>query len=73
MPAGPCLIRSGEWLLAPEVNGLYASWLFSETAAQEERILQRIYYRLRASAAALLDSADGLWAAVMLPFMPELA
>ncbi|KWX77797.1 hypothetical protein AMQ84_11160 [Paenibacillus riograndensis] len=73
MPAGPCLIRSGEWLLAPEINGLYASWLFSETAAQEERILQRICYRLRASAAALLDSADGLWTAVMLPFMPELA
>ncbi|OKP86208.1 hypothetical protein A3844_14160 [Paenibacillus helianthi] len=73
LPAGPCLIRSGEWLFAPEVNELYAGWLFSETAEQEERILQRIYYRLRASAAALLESADGAWAAVTLPFMPELA
>ncbi|MNC35328.1 hypothetical protein D3C75_838090 [compost metagenome] len=73
LPAGPCLIRSSEWLQAPEVNELYASWLFSETGVQAERILQRIYYRLRVSAAALLDSADGLWAAVMLPFMPELA
>ncbi len=73
LPAGPCLIRSGEWLLAPGVNELYANWLFNETAEQEERILQRIYYRLRASAAALLESADGVWTAVMLPFMPELA
>ncbi|MBW4083729.1 hypothetical protein [Paenibacillus sp. S150] len=72
LPAGPCLIRSGEWLLAPEVSELYAGWLFSEDKAQEERMLQRIYYRLRASAAALLESADGVWAAVMPPFMPEL-
>lgn len=40
---------------------------------QAERILQRIYHRLRAAAADLLESADGVWAAVTLPYTAELA
>ncbi|WP_019908363.1 hypothetical protein [Paenibacillus sp. HW567] len=72
-PAGPCLIRSEEWLLAPELAGLHDAWLTCEDEVQAERILQRIYYRLRASSAALLESADGIWAAVTLPCTPELS
>lgn len=72
-PAGPCLIRGEAWLLAPELAGLYSSWMASGDEVQDERILQRIYYRLRAAAAALVESADGIWAAVALPYTPELA
>ncbi|WP_156118742.1 hypothetical protein [Paenibacillus sp. FSL P4-0081] len=72
-PAGPCLIRSEEWLLEPELAALYSSWMSCGDEGQAERILQRIYYRLRAAAAALLESADGVWAAVALPYTPELA
>lgn len=72
-PAGPCLIRSEEWLLEPELAALYSSWMSCGDEGQAERILQRIYYRLRAAAAALLESADGVWAAVALPYAPELA
>ncbi|KAI7249178.1 hypothetical protein KC345_g11769, partial [Hortaea werneckii] len=72
-PAGPCLIRGEEWLLDPEFAGLYAGWMSSADEEQAERILQRIFYRLRAAAAVLLESADGVWAAVALPYTPELA
>ncbi|MDF9843091.1 hypothetical protein M2105_004258 [Paenibacillus sp. PastF-1] len=72
-PAGPCLIRSEEWLQTPELAGLYECWLYSEDALQAERTLQRIYYRLRAASAALLESADSIWAAVTLLHTPELA
>ncbi|WP_249900791.1 hypothetical protein [Paenibacillus sp. PK3_47] len=72
-PAGPCLIRSEEWLLTPELTGLYDSWLSAADPLLEERILQRIYYRLRAAAAGLLESGDGAWAAVTLIYTPELA
>lgn len=72
-PAGPCLIRSEEWLHTPELAGLYESWLDSEDECQAERTLQRIYYRLRAAAAALLESADGVWAVVTLLYTRELA
>ncbi|AIQ54909.1 hypothetical protein [Paenibacillus sp. FSL R7-0331] len=72
-PAGPCLIRSEEWLQTPELAGLYECWLNSEDALQAERSLQRIYYRLRAASAALLESADSIWAAVTLLHTPELA
>lgn len=71
-PAGPCLVRGEEWLQAPELSGLYESWLFCEDDSQAERILQRIGYRLRASTAALLESADGDWAAVTLVYEPQL-
>lgn len=72
-PAGPCLIRGEEWLLEPELAALYSGWLSCADEGQAERILQRIYYRLRAAAGALLESADGIWAAVALPYTPELA
>lgn len=72
-PAGPCLIRSEEWLQTPELAGLYECWLYSEDTLQAERTLQRIYYRLRAASAALLESADSIWAAVTLLHTPELA
>lgn len=72
-PAGPCLIRSEEWLMEPELAALYSSWMSCGDEGQAERILQRIYYRLRAAAATLLESADGVWAAVALPYTPELA
>ncbi|WNS42948.1 hypothetical protein [Paenibacillus sp. MMS20-IR301] len=73
LPAGPCLIRGEEWLFTPELAELYSSWLASSDEVQAERILQRIYYRLRAAAAALLESADGVWSAIVLPYTPELA
>lgn len=46
-PAGPCLIRSEEWLLEPELAALYSSWMSCGDEGQAERILQRIYYRPR--------------------------
>lgn len=64
--AGPCLIRSEEWLLEPELFCLYENWLSSEDEVQAARILQRISYRLRAATAELLESPDGEWAAVTL-------
>jgi hypothetical protein len=73
VPAGPCLIRSEEWLYTPELAGLYDCWLNSEDEFQADRTLQRIYYRLRAASAALLESADGVWAAITLLYTPELA
>ncbi|GGF89511.1 hypothetical protein GCM10010912_38320 [Paenibacillus albidus] len=73
LPAGPCLIRSETWLLAPKLAELYASWLFAEEEPLAERLLQRMYYRLRAEASALLESPDGDWAAVTVLFTPELA
>ncbi|QSF44509.1 hypothetical protein [Paenibacillus tianjinensis] len=73
LPGGPCLIRSEEWLQTPELAGLYECWLNSEDEFQAERTLQRIYYRLRAVSAALLESADGAWAAVTLLYTQELA
>lgn len=72
-PAGPCLVRSEEWLRTPELATLMESWLASEDERQAERVLQRIYYRLRAEAAALLESPEGDWAVVTLLFTPELA
>lgn len=63
---GPCLIRSEEWLLEPELFCLYETWLSCEEEQQANRILQRISYRLRAAAEELLESADGEWAAVTL-------
>ncbi|NQX48532.1 hypothetical protein HQN87_24685 [Paenibacillus tritici] len=72
-PAGPCLIRAEEWLLEPELAALYSSWMSCAEDGQAERILQRIYHRLRAAAGVLLESADGVWAAVALPYTPELA
>lgn len=71
--AGPCLIRSEEWLLEPELFCLYENWLSSEDELQANRILQRIYYRLQAAATALLESPDGEWAAVTLLHPEELA
>lgn len=71
-PSGPCLIRTEEWLKAPELAGLYNSWLSSVDDVQAERTLQRIYYWLRAATVALLDSADGAWVAVTLLRTPEL-
>lgn len=73
MPGGPCLIRSEEWLHAPELAELYNRWLSETDEAVSERMLQRIYYRLRASASALLESAEGMWSAVTLLQPPELA
>ncbi|MFE4714039.1 hypothetical protein ACFRAM_24650 [Paenibacillus sp. NPDC056722] len=73
IPAGPCLIRSEEWLQAPELTSLYDSWLASEDGPAADRALQRIYYRLRAEAAELLESPDGDWAVVTLLSPPELA
>lgn len=73
LPAGPCLIRSEEWMQTPELAGLCECWLNSGDALQAERALQRIYYRLRAASAALLESADSVWAAVTLLHTPELA
>ncbi|WP_157261063.1 hypothetical protein [Paenibacillus wynnii] len=35
--------------------------------------MQRIYYILRSTAAGLLESSDGSWVAVTLPFTPELS
>lgn len=64
--AGPCFIRSEEWLWEPELFCLYESWLSCEEEQQASRILQRISYRLRAAAEELLESADGEWAAVTL-------
>ncbi|WP_342547556.1 hypothetical protein NST69_26690 [Paenibacillus sp. FSL P2-0089] len=74
-PAGPCLIRGEEWLHEPELSALYSRWMScgDEEPVQAERILQRIYHRLRAAAADLLESADGVWAAVTLPYTAELA
>lgn len=74
-PAGPCLIRAEEWLHEPELSVLFSRWMLCGEAepAQAERILQRIYYRLRASSAALVESPDGVWAAVTLPYTAELA
>ncbi|WP_405104436.1 hypothetical protein MHH28_18115 [Paenibacillus sp. FSL K6-1217] len=74
-PAGPCLIRGEEWLHEPELSVLYSRWMSCGEAepAQAERLLQRIYHRLRAAAADLLESADGVWAAVTLLYTPELA
>lgn len=72
-PAGPSLIRSEEWLQGPELSELYGRWLSGEGGELDNRILQRIYYRLRAASAALLESADGAWAAVTLPYTPALA
>ncbi|MEK4210121.1 MULTISPECIES: hypothetical protein [Paenibacillus] len=71
--AGPCLIRSEEWLLEPELFCLYENWLSSEDELQAARILQRISYRLRAAAAELLESPDGEWAAVTLLHPESLA
>ncbi|WP_313641699.1 hypothetical protein [Paenibacillus sp.] len=71
--AGPCLIRSEEWLLEPELFCLYENWLSSEDELQASRILQRIYYRLQAATEALLESPDGEWAAVTLLHPEELA
>lgn len=71
--AGPCLIRSEEWLLEPELFCLYENWLSSEDELQTNRILQRIYYRLQAATTALLESPDGEWAAVTLLHPEELA
>ncbi|WP_150273431.1 hypothetical protein [Paenibacillus tepidiphilus] len=72
-PAGPSLIRSESWLHEPETARIYRSWLACEDEEQAARTLQRICYRLQAAAAALLDSADGVWAAVTLLQPPELA
>ncbi|WP_340025847.1 hypothetical protein MHI24_12030 [Paenibacillus sp. FSL K6-1096] len=74
-PAGPCLIRAEEWLREPELSALYSRWMSCGEAepAQAERILQRIYYRLRAATADLVESADGVWAAVTLPYTAKLA
>ena len=72
-PLGPCLIRSEEWLRTPELSVLYSGWLFSEDELQTKRTLQRLGYRMRAVATELLESSDGCWTAVTLPFMPELA
>lgn len=71
-PSGPCLIRSEEWLKAPELAGLYQNWLSCVDEVQAERILQRICYRLRAAATELLESADGAWVAVTLLRTSEL-
>ncbi|WP_151737389.1 hypothetical protein [Paenibacillus tengchongensis] len=72
-PAGPSLIRSESWLHEPDIAHVYRSWLSCEDEEQAARALQRIYYRLRAVSAELLDSADGVWAAVTLLQPPELA
>ncbi|MEK5435344.1 MULTISPECIES: hypothetical protein [Paenibacillus] len=71
--AGPCLIRSEEWLLEPELFCLYENWLSSEDELQANRMLQRIYYRLQAAITALLESPDGEWAAITLLHPEELA
>ena len=71
--AGPCLVRSEEWLLEPELFSLYERWLSSEDDLQAARMLQRISYRLRAVASELLESPDGDWAAVTMLYTPELA
>ncbi|MEK3749975.1 hypothetical protein NYE25_17290 [Paenibacillus sp. FSL E2-8871] len=71
--AGPCLIRSEEWLLEPELFCLYENWLSSEDELQANRMLQRIYYRLQAATTALLESPDGEWAALTLLHPEELA
>lgn len=70
--AGPCLIRSEEWLLEPELFCLYENWLSSEDELQANRMLQRIYYRLQAATTALLESPDGEWAALTLLHPEEL-
>lgn len=72
-PAGPCLVRSEEWLLEAELSNLYECWLSSDDELQARRILQRISYRLRAVASELLESEDGDWAAVTLLYTPQLA
>jgi hypothetical protein len=71
--AGPCLFRSEEWLLEPELFSLYENWLTIEDELQAARILQRISYRLRSATAELLESPDGEWAAVTLLHTEELA
>lgn len=73
LPGGPCLIRGERWMLAPEIAELYERWLESENESERERLLQRIYYRLRAEAVTLLESADNAWAAITLLNPPELA
>ena len=73
VPAGPCLIRSEEWLKKPGLVALYNTWISSDHGADSERVLQRIYYNLRSTAAALLESSDGSWVAVTLPFTAELS
>jgi hypothetical protein len=71
--AGPCLVRSEEWLFEPELFCLYENWLSSEDELQANRMLQRIYYRLQAATTALLESSDGEWAAITLLHPEELA
>ncbi|MDQ0196133.1 hypothetical protein [Paenibacillus wynnii] len=71
--AGPCLVRSEAWLLKPELEKLYNTWITSDNEAETDRVLQRIYYILRSTAAGLLESSDGNWVAVTLPFTPELS
>ncbi|WP_410512383.1 hypothetical protein PaeBR_20620 [Paenibacillus sp. BR2-3] len=70
---GPCLVRSEEWLLRPELAALYNTWINSEDGSEADRGLQRIYYMLRSAAAGLLESSDGSWVAVTLPFTDELS
>lgn len=69
-PAGPCLIRSEDWLTPS--SSLFGDWLASGSGPEADLALRRVYYRLRDEAAALLGSADGEWAAVSLPVTPEL-
>jgi len=69
---GPCLIRSEEWLHRPELAALYHSWMNS-SGTEADRALQRISHMLRSAAAELLESPDGGWVAVTLPFTDELS
>lgn len=71
--AGPCLVRSEDWLLKPELVALYNTWITNEDDLVADRVLQRIYYMLRSSAASLLESSDGSWVAVSLPYNAELS
>jgi len=71
--AGPCLIRIEDWLLKPELAALYHTWMTSEQDSEKERALQRIYYNLRSMAATLLESLEGSWVAISLPYNAELS
>ncbi|AKG36382.1 hypothetical protein [Paenibacillus durus] len=68
--AGPCLVRSEDWL--KQADPLFTAWLATGDGPEADLALRRIYYRLRDEASALLGSADGEWAAVSLPAVPEL-
>lgn len=70
LPAGPCLIRGGQWLEGTELSVLAAAWRAAGDGGDEEtavRLLRRLYVRMRAEAETLLEAPEAAWTAFALP------